>query len=164
MFTWATLAMKEGYHIAFIWSALAFLGFAELQFYVLLCLMVVDTIAWAIYAFRYTEYTSRKAWDGVMKKCAVLMAILSVALLSKGMGWSSELFAWWLLGIAMIAETVSILKNIIGIKTWRKIEEADIITASLESLINVLSQKTKQAAIQQVQAMKNETESRKSPE
>ncbi len=107
---------------------------------ILSALMIIDTILGCIKILRidYTKFKTRELIVGFVSKIALLILPLSVALIGKGIGYDLRLLVELSLKILIISEGISIITNLIAIKTKEEVADFDIITKFLKKIRDFL--------------------------
>ena len=102
--------------------------------------MVIDSILGIIKALRLDEKVSIKilVW-GIITKLLLLVIPMTVALIAKGLSFDLTQFVVIIIDIIVVSEGISIITNIISIKTKQQLENTDFITKLLISIKNVLT-------------------------
>ena len=126
---------KEAAYVLFI-----YLGMGTDVVKILFCLMVIDSILGIIKALRLGEKVSIKilVW-GIITKLLLLVIPMTVALIAKGLSFDLTQFVVIIIDIIVVSEGISIITNIISIKTKQQLENTDFITKLLISIKNVLT-------------------------
>ena len=103
-------------------------------------LMMVDTGLGIIKALRLGDKVSFRIllW-GMVTKLAVLIIPMILALIGKGLGLGFIWFVLTVLKVLIVAEGISCITNVLSIKSGKKIENTDYITALLHSIRKGLS-------------------------
>lgn len=105
---------------------------------ILATLMCIDTFCGSIKVFRidYTGFKFKKLLLGFVSKVAFILIPLVVALAGKGLGYQLKMIVEISIKILVCSETISIISNLIAIKTKKDVQDYDIITALLKYLRN----------------------------
>lgn len=125
---------------------LEYIGLDSAMFQLLLMLMASDFILGIIAAYQLNSFTSRGAWNGMLKKLSTLLVLLMSAYYSKVMGVFFGLFSVLVFSIIIHAETLSVWKNFYIVRTGERIKEVDIlkpffagIIKKIESMLKALT-------------------------
>jgi phage-related holin len=112
-----------------------YLGIPSSQITILGILMVIDFATGVGKQFRIDRrnITSHAAWMGAMKKVATILALLSIALMFKGLEIEANGYIKAILGILIMAECYSIIQNVYAIRTGVCLPEFDAISILLKS-------------------------------
>lgn len=107
---------------------------------VLTYLMLIDTILGSIKVLRinYTKFSFRELLIGFVSKFAFLLLPIGIALAGKGLHYDWRIVVEISIKILIVSEAISILSNMIAIKTKEEVADFDIITRFLKKLRNIL--------------------------
>lgn len=108
---------------------------------VLFYLMVIDTALGIIKTIVLNIFFSfKKLALGFVSKLAVLLIPTALALMSKGLSYNFKWFVTIVMDLLIVSDGISIISNIIAIKTKREVENFDAMTVILKSVRNSLIQ------------------------
>lgn len=108
---------------------------------VLFYLMVIDTFLGIIKTFVLNNiFTFNKLALGFVSKLAVLLIPTALALMSKGLNYNFKWFVTLVMNLLIVSDGISIISNIIAIKTKKEVENFDAMTLLLKSIRNGLIQ------------------------
>lgn len=146
------MIMKTLAYIAYITSTCIWIMLwkHEVLFIVLTSAMLFDTLFGVLKSLRLKNFNSWTLWRWAVSKLAILSFILFIWIVwthaYPALQWNENVI-WWLFWILLVAEIISILQNIIVIKTWEHIEEYDAVTDTLrfihKTIIGILKEKIK---------------------
>jgi hypothetical protein len=86
------------------------------------------------------QFSINTWWFGLVKKCLLLVLIMSVGLLSRGLGFSEfKDFVTIVMKAMLLSETIKILNNIRSIFDKKEHKSADFISILVEKLTIFLS-------------------------
>lgn len=126
--------MKEFYNLIKDWAYLVFvyLGIGTDVVKILFLLMVLDSILGILTALRLEERVSFKilGW-GVVGKLTLLIIPMTLALIGKALSLEFTVFLISVFWILIVNEGISCIRNIISIRTKKKIESTDYVTRLL---------------------------------
>lgn len=135
--------MRELYTLLKDWAYLLFvyLGIGTDIAKILFILMVLDSLLGMTKALRLNEKISLKllAW-GIVGKLCLLVIPMTLALIAKALNLDFTVFLVSIMWILIVNEGISIITNIISIRTKKKIENTDYITKLLMLIKNGLKQ------------------------
>lgn len=97
-------------------------------------LMITDTILGAIKVLRidYTKFNFKELFLGFVIKPTLLVIPMTIALIGKGIGYDLRLLVSLSIKILIVSEGISIISNLISIKTKEETKDFDIITRLLK--------------------------------
>lgn len=97
-------------------------------------LMLADTILGAIKVLRidYTKFSFKDLIIGFVIKPALLIFPMTIALIGKGIGYDLSLIVSLSIKLLIVSEGISIISNLISIKTKEETKDFDIITKLLK--------------------------------
>lgn len=127
----------------YFWSFALFeyLHISSEQLAILWILMVIDFILWVGKQFRLDkkEITSHKAWLWAMKKWTTMLLIWAIGCFLKWV-WVKDALPYMqgMLSILITAEIYSIIQNSYTIRTWKIVQEYDVISIALQSFWNIV--------------------------
>lgn len=106
---------------------------------VLSILMTIDTILGLIKVFRIDpkEFSMKALFFGYLSKLAFLLLPVTIALIGKNLKMDFTIFVVLSLKILTIGEGISIISNMISIKTKEEVKNYDIITKFLKYIRTV---------------------------
>lgn len=145
--------MKTLAYIAYITSTCIWvmLWKHELLFIVLTGAMLFDTLFGVLKSLRLKNFNSWTLWRWAVSKLAILSFILFIWIVDNHafpLLLRNDKVIWWVFWILLVAEFISILQNLIVIKTWEHMEEYDAVTYTLKfihkSIVNILKDKIKE--------------------
>jgi toxin secretion/phage lysis holin len=112
-----------------------YLRIPQEQITILATLMIIDFITGVGKQYRIDRHkiTSHAAWIGAMKKVATLTAVLSIALIFKGIKLDGSAWINGALAIFIMSEGYSIIQNIYAIRTGKILPEFDAISLLIKS-------------------------------
>jgi len=112
-------------------------GIVKVLFY----LMIMDTFLGIIKTIVLNNHFSfKKLAVGFVSKLAVLLIPTALALMSKGLNYNFNWFVTAVMNLLIVSDGISIISNIIAIKTKKEVENFDAITLILNSIRNRLIQ------------------------
>ena len=115
---------------------------------VLFYLMVIDTALGIIKTIVLNNFFSfKKLALGFVSKPAVLLIPTALALMSKGLSYNFKWFVTIVMDLLIVSDGISIISNIIAIKTKREVENFDAMTVILKSVRNSLIQLLKKILV-----------------
>lgn len=115
---------------------------------VLFYLMVLDTFLGIIKTIVLNNsFSFKKLALGFVSKLAVLLIPTALALMSKGLNYNFKWFVTIVMDLLIVSDGISIISNIIAIKTKKKVENFDAMTLILKSIRNRLIQLFKRILI-----------------
>ncbi|PBJ04990.1 phage holin family protein [Flavobacterium sp. ACN6] len=86
------------------------------------------------------RFTFKKLAVGFVSKLAVLLIPTALALMSKGLNYNFNWFVTAVMNLLIVSDGISIISNIIAIKTKKEVENFDAITLILNSIRSRLIQ------------------------
>lgn len=107
----------------------------------LIVLMLVDTVVGIAKGFSFSKkITFRRLFSGLMTKVSILLLPFLLALVAKNLAprYDFTPLVDIMLDIMLVSEFISILTNIISIKTKKEIKNFDIITRLLKAFRSYL--------------------------
>lgn len=117
---------------AFAYSIFIYLEIDGDTVKILFWLMVIDTVFGIAKVFSLgQEFNLRKLVLGIISKLSLLVIPLTIALIGKGLSYDFKVFVDVVLKILIVSDGISILTNILSIRTKREVKNVDIITALL---------------------------------
>lgn len=136
--------------IAWYLSAFAlfeYLNIPQAQLGILAILMIVDFASGVGKQYRLdkSKITSHDGWLGAIKKVATLCAILTIALVFKGLEMDAGAYIKGALSIIIMAEGYSIIQNIYAIRTGNILPEFDVVSILLKSFSDFLKKRIETA-------------------
>lgn len=115
---------------------------------VLFYLMVLDTFLGIVKTIILNNsFSFKKLALGFVSKLAVLLIPTALALMSKGLNYNFKWFVTIVMDLLIVSDGISIISNIIAIKTKKEVENFDAMTLILKSIRNRLIQLFKRILI-----------------
>lgn len=115
---------------------------------VLFYLMVLDTFLGIVKTIVLNNsFSFKKLALGFVSKLAVLLIPTALALMSKGLNYNFKWFVTIVMDLLIVSDGISIISNIIAIKTKKEVENFDAMTLILKSIRNRLIQLFKKILI-----------------
>ncbi|URC12571.1 phage holin family protein [Flavobacterium sp. B183] len=115
---------------------------------VLFYLMVLDTFLGIVKTIVLNNsFSFKKLALGFVSKLAVLLIPTALALMSKGLNYNFKWFVTIVMDLLIVSDSISIISNIIAIKTKKEVENFDAMTLILKSIRNRLIQLFKRILI-----------------
>ena len=115
---------------------------------VLFYLMVLDTFLGIVKTIvLHNSFSFKKLALGFVSKLAVLLIPTALALMSKGLNYNFKWFVTIVMDLLIVSDGISIISNIIAIKTKKEVENFDAMTLILKSIRNRLIQLFKRILI-----------------
>ena len=115
---------------------------------VLFYLMVLDTFLGIVKTIVLNNpFSFKKLALGFVSKLAVLLIPTALALMSKGLNYNFNWFVTIVMDLLIVSDGISIISNIIAIKTKKEVEDFDALTLILKSIRNRLIQLFKRILI-----------------
>ncbi|OHT45015.1 hypothetical protein B0A80_18655 [Flavobacterium tructae] len=115
---------------------------------VLFYLMVLDTFLGIVKTIVLNNpFSFKKLALGFVSKLAVLLIPTALALMSKGLNYNFKWFVTIVMDLLIVSDGISIISNIIAIKTKKEVENFDAMTLILKSIRNRLIQLFKRILI-----------------
>ncbi|GAA3773792.1 hypothetical protein GCM10022423_30580 [Flavobacterium ginsengiterrae] len=115
---------------------------------VLFYLMVMDTFLGVTKTIVLNNlFSFKKLALGFVSKLAVLLIPTALALMSKGLNYDFDWFVTIVMDLLIVSDGISIISNIIAIKTKKEVENFDAMTLILKSIRNRLIQLFKRLLI-----------------
>ena len=112
-------------------------GIVKVLFY----LMVMDTFLGVIKTIVLNDqFSFKKLVIGFVSKLAVLLVPTALALMSKGLNYNFKWFVTIVMDLLIVSDGISIISNIIAIKTKKEVENFDAMTLILKLIRNRLVQ------------------------
>ncbi|QZK90636.1 MULTISPECIES: phage holin family protein [Flavobacterium] len=112
-------------------------GIVKVLFY----LMVMDTFLGVIKTIVLNDqFSFKKLVLGFVSKLAVLLIPTALALMSKGLNYNFKWFVTIVMDLLIVSDGISIISNIIAIKTKKEVENFDAMTLTLKAIRNGLIQ------------------------
>ncbi|OCB72107.1 hypothetical protein B0A79_12820 [Flavobacterium piscis] len=119
-------------------------GIVKVLFY----LMVMDTFLGIIKTIVLNnKFSFKKLAVGFVSKLAVLVIPTALALMSKGLDYDFNWCVTIVMDLLIVSDGISIISNIIAIKTKKEVENFDAMTLILKSIRNRLIQLLKKLLI-----------------
>lgn len=110
-------------------------GIVKVLFY----LMIMDTFLGIIKTIVLTNiFSFKKLVLGFVSKLAILLIPTALALMSKGLNYNFNWFVTAVMDLLIVSDGISIISNIIAIKTKKEVENFDAMTLILKSIRNRL--------------------------
>ncbi|KAF2515233.1 phage holin family protein [Flavobacterium foetidum] len=110
-------------------------GIVKVLFY----LMVMDTFLGVTKAIVLNNpFSFKKLASGFVSKLAVLLIPTALALMSIGLNYNFKWFVTIVMDLLIVSDGISIISNIIAIKTKKEVENFDAMTLILKSIRNRL--------------------------
>jgi toxin secretion/phage lysis holin len=121
----------------------AYLDIPQEQLAILGGLMIIDFVSGVAKQWRVdpTKITSKRAWLGVITKSASLSAVLTIALIIKGLQLDTSFYLSAMIGLLIMAEGYSILQNIYAVRTGKILPEYDVVSVILKSISGIIKDK-----------------------
>lgn len=139
--TTGTVVTKNvGYVAVFMFSA-EYLGLTPVSLIVLSTLIVVDVVTGIVKSgtiHGWLGIRSSILQRGIIAKCLLMLAPLSLALAVKGLGYSTSILAQSTLNLLILSETYSIIGNINAVRTGEEKIEFDAVAYVLGLVRNGL--------------------------
>ncbi|MEP6803955.1 MAG: phage holin family protein [Flavobacterium sp.] len=115
---------------------------------VLFYLMVIDTFLGIIKTIVLNNpFSFKKLALGFVSKLAVLLIPTALALMSIGLNYNFKWFVTIVMDLLIVSDGISIISNIIAIKTKKEVENFDAMTLILKSVRDRLIQLFKRLLI-----------------
>jgi len=97
-------------------------------------LMIIDTCVGPVKVLRIDprEFSFKQTVIGFLTKLAILMLPLTLALVMKGLGLQFNLLTVFAIKLLIVSEGISIVSNMISIKTKKEVKDFDLITRFLK--------------------------------
>ncbi|CAH0336137.1 hypothetical protein FVB9288_01811 [Flavobacterium sp. CECT 9288] len=106
-------------------------GIVKVLFY----LMVMDTFLGVIKTIVLNDqFSFKKLVLGFVSKLAVLLIPTALALMSKGLNYNFKWFVTIVMDLLIVSDGISIISNIIAIKTKKEVENFDAMTLTLKAI------------------------------
>ncbi|MBB4804670.1 hypothetical protein HNP37_004767 [Flavobacterium nitrogenifigens] len=106
-------------------------GIVKVLFY----LMIMDTFLGVVKTIVLNNhFTFKKLAVGFVSKLAVLLIPTALALMSKGLNYNFNWSVTAVMNLLIVSDGISIISNIIAIKTKKEVENFDAITLILNSI------------------------------
>ncbi len=119
-------------------------GIVKVLFY----LMIMDTFLGVIKTIVLNNrFSFKKLAVGFVSKLAVLLIPTALALMSIGLDYNFKWFVTVVMDLLIVSDGISIISNIIAIKTKKEVENFDAMTLVLKSIRNRLIQLFKKLLI-----------------
>ncbi len=138
--TTTAVVKNAGYVILFMLSA-EYLGLTPTSLVILSTLIVADVVTGILKSgtiFGWVSIKSSILQRGLIAKCLLMVAPLSLALAGKGVGISSSVLAQSVLNLLILSETYSIIGNIIAVRTGEDKVEFDAVAFVLSKVKEAL--------------------------
>ena len=104
-------------------------------------LMLMDTFLGIIKTIVLNNpFSFKKLALGFVSKLAVLLIPTALALMSKGLNYNFKWFVTIVMDLLIVSDGISIISNIIAIKSKKEVENFDAMTLILKSIRNRLIQ------------------------
>ncbi|WP_343697100.1 phage holin family protein [Flavobacterium sp.] len=115
---------------------------------VLFFLMMIDTFLGVTKTIVLNNsFSFKKLAVGFVSKLAVLLIPTALALMSIGLNYNFKWFVTVVMDLLIVSDGISIISNIIAIKTKKEVENFDAMTLILKSIRNRLIQLFKRLLI-----------------
>lgn len=97
-------------------------------------LMIIDTCVGPVKVLRinYNEFSFKQTVIGFLTKIAILMLPLTLALVMKGLGLQFNLLTVFAIKLLIVSEGISVVSNLISIKTRKEVKDFDLVTRFLK--------------------------------
>lgn len=136
---WA-LVKNGSYLLAFV-ASVQYFGFHPEALFIYTILMLLDLATGVIRIAKVESgkaVTSTKARDGLMKKALLLVALFTIGLTGKGVGFDTSILLQASVNVLILSEAYSILGNIHSTFTGRPKDEYDAVSFILGRLRDML--------------------------
>lgn len=119
-----------------LYGIFLYLNFNKELMGALVALMVIDTIAGAIkiLIINYREFSFKRLILGWVSKIALFFIPFTIAILGKGLGYDLRMLVDISVKILLVSESISIVSNVLAMKTKKEVEDFDLITKFLKVL------------------------------
>jgi len=108
---------------------------------VLFFLMVIDTFLGVTKTIVLNNaFSFKKLALGFVSKLALLVVPMALALMSKGLNYNFKWFVTIVMDLLIVSDGISIISNVIAIKTKKEVENFDAMTRMLKAIRNGLIQ------------------------
>lgn len=130
------------YSAYIIWACVWLIFWEEvLWFYILMSVLLFDTITWIAKAVRFGVFRSNDMIWWIISKIFMIWIVIMFAIIMQSKFPDSILpshILSWLMWLLIVAEIISIIQNTMMVKTWVRIEEWDAVTFVLSTILNKL--------------------------
>lgn len=108
----------------------AYLNMQEMQVFILTVFMVMDIITWILkqWWIDRTKISSEKLTRWIIKKILTIMFLFSFALMFKWIWIDGGAYITSVLSLLIMSEFYSNTQNIYCFRTWKTVEEYDVIS------------------------------------
>lgn len=126
----------ETFRVA-VYACMAFFNLNAEWIVILLCFMVADTVFGVVKAFRMGEVISMKTlmW-GITSKLCILCVPFLLATMAMVLGENLKFIVDIMVRLLIVNELLSILANIISIKTKKNVKNLDLVSMALNQVRN----------------------------
>lgn len=138
---WSTA--KTIWYISWMWI-FAYLNIQETQIFILAVFMIMDIITWILkqWGIDPKKISSDKLTRWVIKKILTMMFLFSFALMFKWVWIDGWTYITAVLSVLIMSEFYSNTQNIYSFRTWKNVEEYDVISLIIkyiwEQLITII--------------------------
>ena len=136
--TWNII--KASIYPAVAWAC-TYLNLNQELIWILAILVMIDFITGIMRAYRvWDKITSARMWSWAISKTLLIFIPFVLWLWFKAIGWDVNKILSAMVSILVVAETYSVIANIIQAIKWEVIEEFDVITMVLTKILAKLKQ------------------------
>lgn len=126
-----TVVAKNLGYVAFFAISAEYFGLTQVSMQVLSTLIAVDVTTGIVKAWALHGGISIKSsifQRGIIAKCLLMLAPLTLALMGKGLGFSTSVIAQSTLNLLILSESYSIIGNINAVRTGEEKVEFDAVS------------------------------------
>lgn len=118
-----------------IYAAFAYIDINMDVVKVLFCLMLIDTFSGSIKAIVLGhKYKFKILLIGIVSKITILLIPITLGLMGKGMDYDFKWFINLVIDLLIVSEGISIITNLIQIRTKKELDNFDFITKVLKAI------------------------------
>lgn len=134
---------KTVWYISWMWI-FAYLNIQETQIFILAVFMIMDIVTWILkqWGIDPKKISSEKLTRWVIKKILTMMFLFSFALMFKWVWIDGGTYITAVLSVLIMSEFYSNTQNIYSFRTWKNVEEYDVISLIIkyiwEQLITII--------------------------
>lgn len=135
--TTGTVVAKNIGYVAMFAFSVEYLGLTPISLYVLSALIVVDVFTGVVKSgviHGWKSIKSSVAQRGIIAKCFLMLAPLTLALAGRGLGFSTSVLAQSTLNLLILSEAYSIIGNINAVRTGEDKIEFDAVAFVLSKV------------------------------
>jgi toxin secretion/phage lysis holin len=139
--TTATAAIKNTGYVALFVLSVEYLGITPISLVILTCLIITDVATGILKSAAIHGWVSIRSsvfQRGIIAKCLLIVAPLSLAVAGKGIGFSTSVLAQSVLNLLILSETYSIFGNINAVRTGEEKAEFDAVAFVLSKVRETL--------------------------